>query len=261
MDKKRKIDYRRKHILELIAKDGQVKISQLSEILHTTPVTIRSDLTALENAGYLKRVNGGAIQAVKNYYTVENQQQKTCSLETETSIAQATAALIPDGCTLFINAGPLSLYTAIELKGRSGLNIVTNSIAVAIELASHPTFRVILLGGDVNAQYSFSYGSTALEQLEHFKANKAILSIDGICMGAGITTYHAEEVSLCRAMMKRSNETIVIADSSKWAQESFSNISPLEYADYYVTDPAADAPTASAIKNLGKQVVFSTSGM
>ena len=257
MDKKRKIDYRRKHILELIAKEGQVKISQLSEILHTTPVTIRSDLTALENAGYLKRVNGGAIQTLKNHYTVDHQQSKTCSLETETAIAQATAELVPDGCTLFINAGPLSLYTAIELKQRRGLNIVTNSVAVAIELASHPTFRVILLGGDVNAQYSFSYGNNALEQLEHFKANKAILSIDGICVGAGITTYHAEEVPLCRAMMKRSNETVVIADSSKWGQESFSNISPLELGDYYVTDPGADAATADFIKGLGKQVIFS----
>lgn len=57
-----------------------------------------------------------------------------------------------------------------------------------------------------------------------------------------------------------SNETVVIADSSKWGQESFSNISPLELGDYYVTDPGADAATAASIKSLGKQVIFSAAG-
>ena len=62
MDHELKIDFRRQRILELLAQEGQVKVTQLSELFHTTPVTIRSDLAALEKDGYLKRVTGGAVQ-------------------------------------------------------------------------------------------------------------------------------------------------------------------------------------------------------
>ena len=51
MEHELKIDARRKRILDLLAQNGQVKISSLSELFHTTPVTIRSDLTALEKDG------------------------------------------------------------------------------------------------------------------------------------------------------------------------------------------------------------------
>ena len=227
--------------------------------MHTTPVTIRSDLAALEKDGYLKRVTGGAVQTVRNFYTMDAQQRKNYNSEAKAAVAKAAAELIDDGDTLLINSGTTTLLIAAELKKRNSLNIVTNSMAVAVELASCPTFRVLLLGGEVNAQYSFSYGNTALEQLSRYKADKAILSIDGIHSQAGITTYHAEESPICRMMMERSHETIVAADFSKFGFESFSNIADIQSADYYVTNKTADPGTVASIKELGKKVIFSDS--
>ena len=259
MEHELKIDFRRQKILELLAQDGQVKVTQLSELFHTTPVTIRSDLAALEKDGYLKRVTGGAVQTVRNFYTMDAQQRKSYNLEAKTAIAKAVAELIEDGDTLLINSGTTTLLIATELKKRNSLNVVTNSMSVAVELASCPTFRVLLLGGEVNAQYSFSYGNTALEQLSRYKADKAILSIDGIHSQAGITTYHAEESPICRMMIERSHETIVAADFSKFGFESFSNITDLQSVTYYVTNKVADPGTVAAIEELGKQVIFSDS--
>ena len=259
MDHELKIDFRRQRILELLAQEGQVKVIQLSELFHTTPVTIRSDLAALEKDGYLKRVTGGAVQTVRNFYTMDAQQRKNYNSEAKAAVAKATAELIDDGDTLLINSGTTTLLIAAELKKRNSLNIVTNSMAVAVDLASCPTFRVLLLGGEVNAQYSFSYGNTALEQLSRYKADKAILSIDGIHSQAGITTYHAEESPICRMMMERSHETIVAADFSKFGFESFSNIADIQSADYYVTNKTADPGTVASIKKLKKKVIFSDS--
>lgn len=258
MEHELKIDMRRKRILELLAQDGQVKVTQLSELFHTSPVTIRSDLASLEKDGYLRRVTGGAVQTVRNFFTMDAQQRKHYNLEAKTEIARAAAELIQDGDTLMINSGTTTLYTAMELKKRNSLNIVTNSMAVAVELAGCPTFRVILLGGEVNAQYSFSYGNTALEQLGQYKADKAILSIDGIHTQAGITTYHAEESAICRMMMERSHKTIITADFSKFGFEGFSKITNLQNADYYVTNKDADPETVSFIQKLGKAVIFAS---
>ena len=59
---------RRLDIAEIVRKQGEVKVDELSELLNVSGVTIRQDLNYLEQQGYLKRSFGGAIylQAKKN---------------------------------------------------------------------------------------------------------------------------------------------------------------------------------------------------
>ncbi len=249
-----KIDVRRKKILEILRRDGQVRVSQLSDMLGATVVTIRSDLDALEQDGYLERTQGGAIQTMKNYYNMEFQRRKQENMESKKAIAAAAAALVSDGDTLFINSGTTTYFTAVELKQRKNLNVVTNSISVAVELGGLPTFRVILLGGDISAQYSFTYGDDVKEQLSRYRANWAILSVDGVNPGTGITTYHAEESVIDRIMVERAQTPVIVADSSKLGRESFSRISPLAGGTVLVTDRAADPVLLARIKEEGVDV-------
>lgn len=249
-----KIDTRRKKILEVLRRDGQVRVAQLSEALGATVVTIRSDLDALEQDGYLERTQGGAIQTMKNYYNLEFQRRKQEHLEKKKVIAVAAAALVRDGDTLFINSGTTTYFTAIELKQRKNLNVVTNSISVAVELGGLPTFRVILLGGDISAQYSFTYGDDVKEQISRYRANWAILSVDGINPGTGITTYHAEESVIDRIMVERAETAIVVADSSKLGRESFSRISALSRGTVLVTDMDADPILTQRMQEEGVDV-------
>ena len=251
-----KIDVRRKKILEILRRDGQVRVSQLSEALGATVVTIRSDLDALEQDGYLERTQGGAIQTMKNYYNLEFQRRKQEHMENKKTIAAAAAGLVQDGDTLFINSGTTTYFTAVELKKRKNINVVTNSISVAIELGGLPTFRVILLGGDISAQYSFTYGEDVKEQISRYRADWAILSVDGICPGVGLTTYHAEESVIDRIMMDRSREAIIVADSTKLGRESFSRISDLRNVGVWITDRNADSQLVERITQEGVKVVF-----
>ena len=249
-----KIDTRRKKILDLLRRDGQVRVTQLSDALGATVVTIRSDLDALEQDGYLERTQGGAIQTVKNYYNLEFQRRKQEHMEEKKAIAAAAAALVRDGDTLFINSGTTTYFTAIELKQRKNLNVVTNSISVALELGGLPTFRIILLGGDINAQYSFTYGEDAKDQISRYRANWAILSIDGVNPGTGITTYHAEEGVIDRIMVERAQTPVIIADSTKLGRESFSLVSALTRGTVLITDRNADRSLTQQIEEVGVDV-------
>ncbi|MDR1596901.1 MAG: DeoR/GlpR family DNA-binding transcription regulator [Treponema sp.] len=250
-----KIDQRRKRILETLSRDGQVWVSKLAAELGTTPVTIRNDLAALGGEGRLERINGGAVKPARGILSgghsrgIENREAKM-------RIAAAAAELIRDGQTLFINSGTTAYYTALELKRRKNLNIVTNSISVALELGDFPSFRVILLGGHINVQYSFTYGNNALEQLRQFKADKTVLSIDGIHPDAGLTTYHAEEAVVNRLMMERSEETIIVADQSKLGYESFSFVSGFSSVSCLVTDSGEEGNSRiEELKNAGLRII------
>jgi DeoR/GlpR family transcriptional regulator of sugar metabolism len=132
--------------------------------------------------------------------------------------------------------------------------VVTNSISVAVELGGLPTFRVILLGGDISAQYSFTYGEDVKEQISRYRANWAILSVDGVNPGTGITTYHAEESAIDRIMVERAQTPVIVADSSKLGRESFSRISTLSSGTILVTDRNADAALIRQIQEEGVDV-------
>lgn len=252
-----KIDARRNKILEILYRDGQVRVSQLSELLGATVVTIRNDLKELEKRGYLERFQGGARQTSKNYHSLFFERCKQENEALKKRIAIATANLIQDGETIFINSGTTSYFTAVELKKHRNLNIVTNSIYCAMELGDVPTFRVKLLGGDINNQYLFLYGHDCLGQLKHYRADKTILSVSGICYDkTGITTYHPEEAAMDRLMMERSKQTIVVADSTKFGHEGFYHVSPLDDIDMLVTNSNIDKLAAAQLENCGVQVVL-----
>ena len=250
-----KIDVRRKRILDILSRDGQVRVADLAAELGATPVTIRSDLRSLEDDSYLERKPGGAVPRIKNFYNMELHLRRRDNGDVKKSIAAATAGLIADGETLFINSGTTTYFTAIELKKRRNLNVVTNSLPVAMELGNVPGFTVFLLGGKINAQYSFTSGVNTLEELRQFKADKTILSIDGIGAGCGLTTYHADEAVVNRTMIERSRETIISADHTKIGYESFSFIADLWPGLTLVTDNA-EAALLDEIKAAGIRVIL-----
>jgi len=233
-----KSDERRDKILELLEREGQVKVSHLSELFGVTAVTVRSDLDAMEEEGLLERVQGGAVQTSLSLYNREFQRRKNLNQECKRRIGIAAAEQVNDGDSLFINGGTTTYYATFELKKKRNLSVVTNAINVAIELAMCPSFSVILVGGSVNPYYSFIHGSEALNQLRKYQVSKAILSIDGINEN-GITTIHPEEAAIAAAMIEHANKRIIIADGSKVGNEGFVNICNLELIDTLITDDTA----------------------
>jgi DeoR/GlpR family transcriptional regulator of sugar metabolism len=246
-----KIDARRKKILELLERSGHVYVTQLSEALGATTVTIRSDLKALETSGYLERVPGGAIAKVK----LAQSDAVVSLLKEKRAIARACAARIDNGDTLFINSGTTTLELAYALRQHRNLNIVTSSIAIATLLSDAPSFRVILLGGELNVQYGFTRGGDAQDQLSKYQADHCILTLDGVSASEGITTYHADEAIIDRMMVERAKHTIVVADHSKIGRAGFSLICPINHIHTLITDDRCDADALKPLDRDGLRII------
>lgn len=253
-DSKLKIDIRRDRILELLRQNGKVQVSELSKELGATPVTIRNDLDALERDGYLVRIQGGALLKSRTMGEWGGAEQQTACLEEKQAIARALVAQIPDGSTLFLNSGTTTHCLAVALKERRNLNVVTNSLAVAMELGKHPAVRVILLGGEINAQHGFTYGTDAEEQLRRYQAGWTVLSVNGVSAKGGVTSFHAEETTIDRMMMERSNHAVIAADHTKISQTGFIHICDIGPALKLVTDQKCSREAIRELEALGMQV-------
>lgn len=247
---KLKIDIRRQTIMEQLSREGMVQVSQLSEKLGITPATIRNDLDMLAMEGQLERIQGGAIrktQGTEGWSPVPAQQSKR-------AIAEAVLSYIHNGDTLFINSGMTTMAVAEVLCLRKKLNIVTNSLMVANYLAHQADIRLILLGGELNANYGFTYGGDALEQLSRYQPQWSILSVDGVHPEHGITTYHADEAMIDRTMIARAQKTIIVADHRKIGRVGFSHICGVDKQQLLITDSGCDAAVIEQIRERGAEV-------
>ena len=140
------------------------------------------------------------------------------------------------------------------MKIRRNLNVVTNSVAVALELGALPSAHVILLGGKINAQYGFTSGADVEDQLRRYHADLAILSIDGICAESGISTCFMEEAIIGRMMLEQAGRTLIAADHTKVGRAGFTNIRRNLSAITLVTDHGIDPDARKALEECGVEV-------
>lgn len=251
-----KIDLRRGRILEKLKQEGAVSVSQLAAELGATTVTIRSDLDALEAEGYLTRVQGGAVMCRNPQQPPQPEGRESVNAAEKRAIVRCVADMVRDGDTLFINSGTTMQLLCAALRVRRNLNIVTNSLQVAMELGTVASFRVILLGGEINAHYGFTCGSDAQEQLGHYQADWAIMSLDGISVEAGLTTYHAQEAIINRMMIARSKQLLVAADHTKVGKAGFSRFHNVGPNIRLVTDGAVDGSAVEQLREMGVDVTI-----
>ena len=162
--------------------------------------------------------------------------------------------MIEPNDTIMINSGTTTLMVFRSLPIDYNLNIVTNSISIALEASDNPNFNVILIGGSVNTKYQFTFGTDAVQQLKKYHADKLVLSVDGIDTQNGFTTYYDKEADIDRAMIEQSDYCIVAADLSKFDRTAFAKISSTDIADYIVTNSTLSENISSKLSKAGIKI-------
>ena len=245
---------RREKIIEKIHESGRIKVTELSEEYGISEVTIRKDLEALEAEGQLKRVHGGAVGLNKLYVNMDLSERYKTNAMAKKALADLAAEFIEDNDTIFMNAGTTLTYVLRAIKGKQNVSIVTNSVQNATEAALYSSFNVILLGGNLDSKYQFTYGADAERQLEIYHADKCILSVDGISASSGLTLYYANEAPLARKMVDLAASTIVVADSSKIGRDVFARITDAKKTDILITNPTENKKELAALTKLGVKI-------
>ena len=127
---------------------------------------------------------------------------------------------------------------------------------VATILGAVPSFRVLLVGGEINARDGFTHGGDAQEQLSKYQADWAILSVDGISARGGVTTHHAEEAVIDRMMVSAAKRPVIAADSRKLGRAGFSRVCECKEGLTLVTNTGADAEAARLLTESGVEVFY-----
>jgi len=149
------IDERRQHVLAKIQSDGRVLVSELSEALGISRITIRKDLDYLESKGLVQRTHGGALSPQSQaLFDPSLQEKEHKQLKEKQRIGEAAAALVKEGMCVLLDSGTTTTTVARKLRQFSHLTVITNAVNIAAELAG-TNFEIILTGGTLRKN-SFS---------------------------------------------------------------------------------------------------------
>ncbi len=223
---------REKQILNLLMEQGTVTVVELSKLLSVSEVTIRSDLRNLEERGLLNRIHGGAVPSV-HPNIVERQ---NLLVETKQRIAKAAADLVQDGDTIMIEAGTTTAMIPRYLFGKRDIHIITNSILAFTAAKSNPSIKLTVTGGEFRNSTESFVGSIAAEALKYFNVRLAFVGTDGFSLERGITTHLMEAGDIIKVMQQKAEQTVLLADSTKWGKMGAVSILPLKSASILITD-------------------------
>lgn len=229
---------RKQFILDLLMNNKSVSVTQLSEMLDTSEVTIRRDLKDLEKENALKRTHGGAIRKKSAAFEPRISELAQENVESKKAIALEAYRLIEDNDAIIIDSSSTGAQLAKLIKNgaKKNITIVTNSFITAWELMHSENCEIIHIGGQVRDNISCTIGAIGEASLRSLRVDKAFVGINGIDFGVGFTTPNLFESQIKRAMMNAAYRVYILADSSKFGQTYLSIVCPVDRVDYLITD-------------------------
>lgn len=246
---------RQNDILAAARTAGRVEVETLAASFEVTPQTIRRDLNQLCERGLLARVYGGAVPAnsVSNFGYEE---RRHLAAEGKRRIGTATAALIPENCSLIINLGTTTEQVARALYDHQNIVVVTNNINVINILSGSPKKELILAGGFVRQADGGVVGEAAVEFIRQFKVDYAVIGASALDEDGAILDFDDREVSVARAIIENARKTILVADHAKFERSAPFRICDVARIHVFVTDREPPEPFRVACRQHDVEIVL-----
>lgn len=243
---------RQERILGLVARQGAVAISELSQLLNASAATIRRDLAELEHKQALRRTHGGA-RVRDAHDELDFAAKLTSFLPEKRRIAAAAAAQIAPGQTIGCGGGTTMMQVVKALKHKS-LSVVTTAINIAMELVRAEHIDILVAGGQLRHSSCETVGHVAERTLRDVNLDLAVIGVDGLCPVRGLTTYDPAEAYVNRVLIERAKETWIVSDHSKFGLVRPAIIAPVTAASRVFTDQEAPGPILATLRKAGIRV-------
>lgn len=238
---------RENKILEMLIEDYNLSVTGMSEALGVSAVTIRSDLSSMEEKGFILRNRGGALPVFHNNI-LQNQRQKQ---EEKNRIAKAAADMVEEGDAIMVDDGTTTSLVLKYLMGKRHIHVVTNSTLVLSYARVNPTLHLTMVGGEFKPSSESLAGPVSRVHLERYHVKYAFVGTGGFSLETGMTTHMEEAAEIIKVMNRQSDQTVLLADSGKYGHSGFVNIMPLTKVNMIITDKAMPSEHVKSIRDAG----------
>lgn len=254
---------RRRRLTELVETSGVVSTEDLATHFDVSPETIRRDIVALDRAGYLLRVHGGAMTRQRDAGGINSEPPFVTRVdnqrEAKVRIGRLAASMVGEHDVVAIDTGTTAIEIARALPAEFKGVIATSSVRVAYELGQRDGVEVLLSGGRVRTGDMGCSSSHAVNFFRDVNTDIAFISSGGVTVDS-LTDYYQPEVEVRRAIMRNARRSIVTADATKIGRVAPFRVCDLGDLDGLITDVAPPAALRAELTDNDVKVYVAEAG-
>jgi len=215
-------------------------IKDLAEELNISLSTIRRDIAALEEAGTVISMRGGAVKPVRAAESVPEAVTLTATAPAAVSeeapvvkkrlirsaekdmIAKKAAALVSDGDVIYIDSGT-TCSCLFRYLSAMDIIIVTSNYEV-LDFMPMQKAKVIMLGGEISNDLHSINGPLTEKSIADMHFNKAFIGANGYIPDGGVFTHTEREARKKVLVKEHSDKNYLLMDTSKKNQYAFQKL-------------------------------------
>jgi DeoR/GlpR family transcriptional regulator of sugar metabolism len=234
---------RRDAILERLRASGHVSVSEVSQSLGVSEMTVRRDLHRLAVTGDVTIVHGGASLPAGPPGRPVFGARALVNAEAKRRIGAAAAAMVAADDTVGVDAGTTALEVAHALPEEFAGCVVTHSVPVLAALLPRSAIRVIAIGGEMSHDNQALIGPSAAHFVHDLRLRVFVLGVSSID-ARGVYVRSELELSVKRALLDVAEDVVLVCDATKEGGPGTVRVCDLDRIDTVVTDgPLSDALT------------------
>jgi DeoR/GlpR family transcriptional regulator of sugar metabolism len=215
-----------------------VRVSDLTQSLGVSDMTVRRDLDTLARKGLIEKVHGGATARHPGSTDEPGFEAKVGrERAAKDAIARRAADLVRPGTAIGVTAGTTTHAFARAISRIPDVTVVTNSLRVAEVLHTHAVAsQTVILTGGVRTPSDALVGPVAIQSIRALHLDCVFMGVHGMDEVAGFTSPNLMEAETNRALTATARRLVVLADHTKWGVVGLCAIATLEEATTLVTD-------------------------
>jgi len=250
------LNVRRNQIMQLLQENNSMSVEDIAKHFEVTPTSIRRDLAYLEENNFITRSRGYA--QISDYPNVSDFNiRSNFKFDEKMQIAKKAIEYISSRDTIILDSGTTTLALAQQLRTKDlqKLNIITNSIPIAVTLSSK--FQVFLSGGVVQEDNMALIGPETDHYFRSVSCDKVFIGATGIRQNQGLTASSPFHVSVKKQMIEAAREVYALIDSSKFNVSGVNVFCEFQYIDHLITIRTPENENIlNEINKMGVDVIY-----
>jgi DeoR/GlpR family transcriptional regulator of sugar metabolism len=237
---------RRSWILAELRTLGFLSVADLARELGVSPMTVRRDLHALESAGQVRMVHGGAALTPGELHAPAFPDDGNAA--SHRSVAECAARTVGDQDTIAVDAGPTALALARALPHTFRGSLITHSMPVlALMAARGHASRTVSLGGELLENRHAFVGPSTEAALDRLRARTFFFSPSAVD-ARGAYAHSPAEASVQRKLTDIADEVVLVATADVFSTSAPARVTELAALCRLVTDRPPPAAVAAALR-------------
>lgn len=237
-------------ILDLLDKEGSVRVASLADRLQVTEETVRRDLERLDLERKLVRIHGGALPLTDAEREQPFEVRRSAQQREKDAIARIAAAQVVDGEVIAIDGSSTAFALARALPDQA-ITVITTSLPVITALAQRTRIRVVCAGGTLDRTSMSLSGAVTEQILDQYAIHRLFLSCTGVDAERGLTETADALAQVKQKLIARADRTYLLADHTKIGARGGASFAAIGKIDALVTDRLADPGQIERITQAG----------